>query len=105
MIDIRYQQDAQGRLQRLCCSGHALFENEEGGDLVCAAVSALTGAIGIGLTQGVEPPYCVRASEGLFELDWNRPPTSEQRFLVETVFLALRQMEEHYSGFLQIRPF
>ena len=102
MVQIEIGRFPDGAVQSLICSGHAGFGDEDGPDLVCAAVSALTGAIGIGLTDGRKGPFPVSAADGEFQLKWKTPPSDCDAFLVLTVVKSLQQMEQHYPGFLKI---
>jgi uncharacterized protein YsxB (DUF464 family) len=102
VVEIELQRFPDGGVKKLVCSGHAGFGDEDGPDLVCAAVSALTGAIGIGLTDGRQGPFPVSAADGKFLLHWKKAPSECDAFLVLTVVKSLQQMEQHYPGFLRI---
>lgn len=102
VVDI---EEIDGRVVALRCSGHAEFE-EVGQDIVCAAVSALTGALAIGLTEVARLPVAPRAGDGVFEVELPELSPEQQSFaalLLDTTVAALLQMEEVYSGFVEVR--
>ena len=104
MITLHLQLDSQSQVQLLRCQGHAGFDDGEGLDLVCAAVSALTGALGLGLCEKLQPPLKVSGADGWFELDLRQqklPP--EGRLLVETIAASLRSLCDNYPGFIELR--
>lgn len=107
MVKIVLQKDQQGRWLSMACSGHAEFSDEEyGGDIVCAAISALTGYLGITVAEVLAWPGSVRARDGEFHFlrPQEGPPES---FLALDVILdglerSLRGLEENYSGWVKI---
>ncbi len=107
MIRVGIRRDACGRLRYLSCSGHARFDPEGGVDVLCAAVSALTGALAIGLTEVVGAPVCLSAGDGRLTIRVPARLSREQSALVqvlmETTVRALAQLQEKYVGFLKIR--
>ena len=87
------------------CEGHAEFD-EHGQDIVCAAVSALTGALGLGLTEVAGLPLKPEVGEGVFRLrlpQLNPEQELQAALLLDTTVAALAQMEEVYSGFVEVR--
>lgn len=90
---------------RLACSGHAEFSND-GGDIVCAAVSALTGYLGLTLSEVLPFPDAVSADDG--EFAFRRPSTAsdeQQRVLdvlLEGFVRSMRGLEENYSGWVKV---
>ena len=105
MIDIVFSRYPNGsHIATLQCSGHAGFDDGEGLDLVCAAVSALTGALGLGLTEKIQPPLQVMVGDGHFSLDLRpqqvNPPA---HLLVDTITFSLIQLAQNYPGFCSVR--
>lgn len=103
MVEIDWQQDEQGHIWRLDCQGHAGFEGEL--DLVCAAVSALTGSLGIGFSKVLQLPCRLEAGDGQFLLQLSKEAGAHPEFisaqtLLKTTVLALAEMIEHYPGFI-----
>lgn len=106
MVKISITEDDQGRVWALECCGHAGFD-DGGLDLVCAATSALTGALGIGFSQVLQLPVDVQAGDGSFHL--RLPPEAAQheefvsaQVLLQTTCRALREMAQHYTGFIEV---
>lgn len=107
MVEVTLKKNADGRWMELVCSGHAEFSDEEhGGDIVCAAVSALTGYLGLTLSQVMGWPEAVAASEGAFS--FRRPAAGGEEVqrvldvLLEGMVGSLRALEENYSGWVRI---
>lgn len=101
------QSDTRGQVQALACSGHAGLTVEEGeADLLCAGVSALCGALALGLTQVVRAPIFLQEDYGLFYL--RLEPMEEglgakAQVLMATASLALRELALHNQGFLEVQ--
>lgn len=107
MVKVFWRQSLDGAITELACSGHAGFDDGEGLDLVCAAVSALTGALGIGFSKRLTIPHRVQAGDGRFSLQLSESQRSHGQFasaqlLLQTVQLALAELAEHYPGFISI---
>ena len=108
MIEIVFEKDEQGRIWALRCDGHAGFSaDEEGGvDIVCAAVSALTGYLGLTFAQVLGLPDSVQAADGRFV--WARSPGWADGVhqvadsMLEGWLLAARGLEENYSGWVRV---
>ena len=103
MVKVDWKQDEQGLIWSLRCSGHAGFDEEL--DLVCAAVSALTGALGIGFSKVLHLPCRLEAGDGRFFLQLSQDTGAHPEFvsaqtLLKTTVLALTEMIEHYPGFI-----
>jgi uncharacterized protein YsxB (DUF464 family) len=107
MVRICVQRDAQGRLMGLQCSGHAGFSDDEhGGDLVCAAVSALTGYLGITVSQVLGWPEAVVADDGFFTFVRPSAGSASQRAALDVILqgwlLSVQALEENYSGWVKV---
>ena len=91
------RRDSQGEIRGLRCSGHAAFDIEGGVDIVCAGVSALTGALALGLSEVV----------GLLDICLPEDISAEQlksaQVLLKTAVLALRELEKNYQGFVAVK--
>ncbi len=85
------------------CHGHADFD-DQGSDIVCAAISALTGYLGLACTQVGALPAEVTAAEGEFCLTVK--PEAEANsplfLLLETFQVAVAELETHYQGFVTL---
>ncbi|MGI5843361.1 MAG: ribosomal-processing cysteine protease Prp [Candidatus Xenobium sp.] len=107
MIQVGVRRDLRGRIRHLSCSGHARFDPEGGVDVVCAGVSALMGALAIGLTQVVGAPVSLSAGDArlLVRVPARMPEelAGPVQVLLETTVLALQEIQENYQGSLKIR--
>ncbi len=76
-------------------------------DILCAGVSALLGALAIGLTEVVRAPVSLQAGDGRITVRIPARLSTQQSALVqvlmETTVQALLQLQEKYVGFLKIR--
>jgi uncharacterized protein YsxB (DUF464 family) len=107
MVEVSWRKDSTGHIWSLECSGHAGFDEEL--DLVCAAVSALTGALGLGFSRVLSLPAALEAADGSFRLRLMpaqalHPEFPAAQVLLRTTVLALSEMIQHYPGFIQRKP-
>lgn len=76
-------------------------------DILCAGVSALLGALAIGLTEVGGAPVSLQAGDGRITFRVPARMSAQQSALVqvllETTVRALQQLQEKYVGFLKIR--
>ena len=100
------RRDSQGAIRSLRCSGHAAFDIEGGVDIVCAGVSALTGALALGLGEVVGIDALRSEADGLLDFSIPENISGEQwasaQVLLKTVVLALSELERNYKGFLAV---
>lgn len=101
------RRDSQGEIRGLRCSGHAAFDIEGGVDIVCAGVSALTGALALGLSEVVGIDALQNESDGLLDICLPEDISAEQwksaQVLLKTAALALRELEKNYQGFVAVK--
>ncbi len=107
MVQIDVSLDAQGRLLLLRCVGHAEFADpDEGPDIVCAAVSALTGFLGITFAEVLGWPETVSAADGVFEFrmdrEWDPLRWAEVEVLWKGWRRSILALEENYSGSVKL---
>lgn len=107
MVKIAVLLNPAGDPVGVTCRGHAGF-GEGGPDLVCAAVSALTGALGIAFSEVIHLPVELSAGHGKFSLllgpgSVDHPDWPSARTLLRTTWLALQQLACLNQGFLQLR--
>ena len=104
MVEIHIFKDSAGSYRGLEVSGHAGFSDvEHGGDIVCAAVSALVGYLGIAFSEVLPQGADVSADDGFFRLNLKPHLTaSEPGVLIETFVRAVRQLEENYQGWVKV---
>lgn len=104
MIRVGIRRDRDGRVRELSCTGHARFDGEGGVDIVCAGVSALLGALAIGLTEVVRAPVSLDAADGRMRFRIPARLADERvQVLLETTVRALEDLQSHYAGFVTVR--
>lgn len=105
MIEITLDKDKRGRVRSLLVEGHAGFsDSEHGGDIVCAAVSALVGYLGITLTELLPDLAELSADDGLFRLKALEASRNDSRFdvLLEGWIRSVHRLEENYKGWVKV---
>ena len=97
MIDIRLL-FSDGEPAGFICEGHACFA-EEGQDIICSAVSALTINAVNSIQQLTEDEALVEqdGDGGFLSLALKRPVSDRARVLLDSLFLGLRMIEETYG--------
>ncbi len=89
-----------GKYTGLKVSGHAGFD-EEGKDIVCAAVSVLTMNLSNSLEQFCDDKFTVDCSDGLFYLVLH-DRSEKSGVLLDSCILGLMDIGEGYSEFIKI---
>jgi len=89
-----------GKYTGLKVSGHAEFE-EEGKDIVCAAVSVLTMNLSNSLEQFCDDKFTVDCSDGFFYLVLH-DRSEKSGVLLDSCILGLIDIGEEYSEFIKI---
>lgn len=107
MVRIVIAKGPEGRWSSVACSGHAEFSDEEhGGDIVCAAVSALTGYLGLTVSEVLGFPQAVGAEDGWFFFrrpsDLDLAGQAVLDTLLEGWVRSVRALEENYSGWVKV---
>ncbi len=103
MIEISYGRDASGFIRKLSVSGHSGYA-EAGGDIVCAAVSALTQTAAIALENGVTQAD-EEAAFLAIELP-NHLPLNEMhdaQVIMRAILGGLAAIAEEYPRYVSIR--
>lgn len=94
-----------GQIVGFEANGHAGFD-EEGSDIVCSAVSALTQTIALGLQERLQLPVGLSINEGSMHCILGRDCTKTQceqaALLFDTLLLGLKSMEAAYGEYLSI---
>lgn len=105
MIEVEFERNQQGDLVRVVCRGHAEFTDPEmdGGDIVCAAVSALTGYLGLTFSRVLGVPEVVEAADGEFRLQLVDEHAQTHKGMLEGWVLAIKELETHYGDWIRVR--
>lgn len=106
MVRVKLRCGGEGRISSFVCEGHAGLVGESGeADLLCAAVSALCGALVIGLQRVVKMPIELREDYGLVGIELLPADADKEReaqVLLLSTAEALRELAEHNVGFLSV---
>lgn len=105
MIEITLWQNQKQQIKEFLIEGHAGY-GEEGWDIVCAGVSALTIATINGLTEYVSLPMDVEVEDGYIHCILKDPVTEVQilqgEAILQTMVLALENMKNEYGQYMNI---
>lgn len=85
-------------------SGHAGY-SEEGSDIVCSAVSALTQAPLLGLEKHLKlnPSYIVNQEDGIFEVALNSAPTDLTEAILQTMIYGVESIARQCPQYVRIQ--
>ena len=97
--------EKRGRLVGFDATGHTGYA-EEGEDIVCAAVSAITQTAVIGITEVIKAPCALDISDGELHLMLERSVKGKQleqaELIIGTMLAGLRSIETDYSDYLKL---
>ncbi|MDO4922321.1 ribosomal-processing cysteine protease Prp [Phascolarctobacterium sp.] len=104
MIQVDLFKDKQGMIVGYKVSGHAGY-SEEGTDIVCSAVSALTQAPLLGLERHLKlkPSYVVNQEDGILEAALNSAPTDLTQAILQTMVYGLQSIERQCPQYVRIQ--
>ncbi|MBO4848266.1 MAG: ribosomal-processing cysteine protease Prp [Clostridia bacterium] len=95
----------EGRIVGFTAKGHSGYA-DKGGDIVCAAVSALTQTAYLGIRELVGAKADFQCSDGALRLKLDPSVAGEKRekaeLILGTMLLGLRSVEENYSDYLKV---
>ena len=85
-------------------SGHAGFA-EEGMDIICSAVSALTQAPLLGLERHLKlkPSYSVNQEDGILEVALNSAPTDLTQAILQTMVYGVESIAHQCPQYVRIQ--
>ena len=95
MITIRFERHG-GKLTCFESKGHALFA-DEGQDIVCAAVSALSINCANSLEALTEDAFSAEAGNGYLSIRFEEEPSASASLLMESLVLGLKSIEDEYG--------
>lgn len=105
MIRVRFQRDPNGNLCGFQVRGHADFD-EEGLDIVCAAVSALAEGIARGLELQLGPQLSLQQRKGFLICMLPAPIPPRRRgavkALLETLRVSLSELAGAYPDYVLV---
>lgn len=85
-------------------SGHAGYA-EEGSDIICSAVSALTQAPVFGLEKHLKlkPSYVVNQEDGVLEVALNSAPTDMTQAILMTMLYGVESIARQCPQYVRIK--
>lgn len=85
-------------------SGHAGYA-EEGSDIICSAVSALTQSPVYGLEKHLKlkPSYAVNREDGVLEVALNSAPTDMTQAILMTMFYGVESIARQCPQYVRIK--
>jgi len=104
MINVDLFKDKQGMITGYKVSGHAGF-GEEGNDIICSAVSALTQAPLLGLEKHLKlkPSYAVNQEDGILEAALNSAPNDLTQAIFMTMVYGVESIVRQCPQYVQIK--
>ncbi len=83
------------------CTGHSGYA-EEGRDIVCAAVSALTTTCVNALEMVAHTVPKVKVGEGLLEARIHAPGNRDAQVILQSMVQGLRDISEEYPAYVRV---
>ena len=103
MIEVDIYRNGQGQITGYKVSGHAGYA-EEGQDIICSAVSAVTQAPILGLERHLKlKPSCrTELEDGILEVALNSAPNDLTEAILETMFYGIRSIAGQCPQYVHI---
>jgi uncharacterized protein YsxB (DUF464 family) len=97
LVEIHLREDSRGRLSSFYANGHAGWE-DDGRDVVCAAVSALLQSAWFGLTDVAHVEVTASRTKGSLELSWPESARDDvaARAIVETAARSVERIAQQF---------
>ena len=104
MVQVDIFKDKQGMIAGYRVSGHAGYA-QEGMDIVCSAVSALTQAPLLGLERHLKlkPSYSVNQEDGILEVALNSAPTDLTQAILQTMVYGVESIARQCPQYVRIQ--
>lgn len=113
MVSITVKWDSAGRVRGFHCEGHAEYcavktgAAGSDGDIVCAAISALTHTTVLALERlaGLTLQIKQDQAEGLLDCSWEREPefTGKPELLIRAMIIGLTEIQRIYPDCLSLK--
>ena len=84
-----------------CASGHSGYA-DEGSDIVCAGISALTINFINSVEKFTEDRFTVDEGDGLLNFRFQDAPTDKSRLLIKSLILGLESLKEENRDFITL---
>lgn len=104
MVSLEVTRNEQDMITGYRVSGHAGYA-EEGEDIICSAVSALTQAPLMGLERHLKlkPTYAVKQKEGILEVALNSAPNDLTEAILMTMLLGVESIAKQCPKYVRIK--
>ncbi|MDY4920258.1 MAG: ribosomal-processing cysteine protease Prp [Phascolarctobacterium sp.] len=104
MITVDVFKNKQGMVVGYKVSGHAGF-GEEGNDIICSAISALTQAPLLGLEKHLKlkPSYDVNQEDGILEVALNSAPNDLTEAILVTMVYGVESIARQCPQYVRIK--
>ena len=104
MITLEVKFDEQGMIKGYKVSGHAGYA-EEGEDIICSAVSALTQAPLMGLERHLKlnPVHDVNQKAGILEVALNSAPNDLTEAILRTMLYGVESIAKQCPKYVRIK--
>jgi uncharacterized protein YsxB (DUF464 family) len=103
LVEIHVRKDSRDRLSSFFASGHAGWD-EDGQDVVCAAVSAILQSALLGLGEVAKVDVSSEREKGRLQMRW--PPSARDdaatRAIVETAALSVEYIARQYPAHVAV---
>ncbi len=99
MIRVTVFQDSEKLVKGIECSGHAGYGGDEGTDIVCSAVSALTLNMANSVEEFTDDGFQGEMDEenGGFSFFFTKAISRESKLLMDSLILGLTNIRESYG--------
>ncbi|WP_082344122.1 ribosomal-processing cysteine protease Prp [Sulfobacillus thermosulfidooxidans] len=100
MIKVKIGRDTRGVVQEITITGHA-GQGPYGHDIVCAAVSALSETLVLGLTRIAPITMDYHLDEGDLSMVFHEDPSEAAQAIIDTFCLGLQDLANTEPKFVQ----
>lgn len=104
MLEVTFYRDDRDRVSGFLARGHADYE-EDGKDIVCAAVSAVLQAARLGLSAHAKATVTSRQVPGELELAWSEDDGEREsvRAIAATAEMAVEQIARRFPKHVRLK--
>ena len=104
MVSVDLFRNRQGLITGYKVSGHAGY-GEEGTDIICSAISALTQAPLLGLEKHLKlkPSYVVNQEDGILEVALNSAPNDLTEAILQTMIYGVESIARQCPQYVRIK--
>ena len=104
MISIEVEREKSGAVRHLSVAGHA-GQAPYGKDIVCAAASALSETLVMGLTRVIQSKIAYRLDDGVLDLAVTEDRSEPAQAVMDTICLGFKDLADTEPDFVRYREF